>query len=135
MQVGRDTVHHHSSTFQHFQQWNYPISQSFYPSSLAQPWRHRKSVFASTSTSAPPCATVSAPINSCVNVPDGYNDNISSLEPNIDAGNCRFYVHYNCDGPSFDSEYPGYDKLTTQLPEFNDAISSFKCFGRLPNDP
>ncbi|EHK24897.1 uncharacterized protein TRIVIDRAFT_61653 [Trichoderma virens Gv29-8] len=83
----------------------------------------------------PPCATVSAPINSCVNVPDGYNDNISSLEPNIDAGNCRFYVHYNCDGPSFDSEYPGYDKLTTQLPEFNDAISSFKCFGRLPNDP
>lgn len=42
------------------------------------------------------------------------------------------YRHINCNGPSFDSLYPGFDDLTTQLPEFNDQISSWQCYGRLP---
>ncbi|KAH0524880.1 hypothetical protein TsFJ059_007329 [Trichoderma semiorbis] len=80
----------------------------------------------------PPCNTVLSNYNECVNVPDGYNDKISSLQPNKEAGNCRFFQHINCNGPSFDSLYPGFDDLTTQLPEFNDQISSWQCYGRLP---
>ncbi|KAL7913214.1 hypothetical protein GGI35DRAFT_477014 [Trichoderma velutinum] len=80
----------------------------------------------------PPCDTVASNYNDCVNVPNGYNDVISSLQPNKEAGYCRFFKHYNCNGPSFDSLYPGYDKLTVQFPEFNDQISSWQCYGRLP---
>ncbi|KAL7932739.1 hypothetical protein V8C35DRAFT_328343 [Trichoderma chlorosporum] len=79
-----------------------------------------------------PCDTVASNYEVCVNVPDGYNDVISSLQPNQVAGNCRFFKDINCEGPSFDSLYPGFDRLPTQLPEFNDQISSWKCFGRLP---
>ncbi|KAM0262744.1 hypothetical protein ACHAQJ_001538 [Trichoderma viride] len=79
-----------------------------------------------------PCSDVPAPLKACIRVPSGYNDQISAVKPNIEAGNCRFYRDYNCKGPTFDSEYPGFDNIYNQLNKFNDQISSFKCFGRVP---
>ncbi|MBE3049629.1 hypothetical protein IMZ48_45470 [Candidatus Bathyarchaeota archaeon] len=36
---------------------------------------------------------------------------------------------WGCSGDSFESEFPGYANLKEQLPEFNDAISSYRCDG------
>ncbi|CAI6065649.1 unnamed protein product [Clonostachys chloroleuca] len=86
----------------------------------------------------PPCIMIPSPVNNCgmlmyslykVNLPSAWNDRVSALRPDTSVGNCRFYKDYNCYGDFFDVEYPGYSNLVTQLPGWNDKISSFRCFG------
>ncbi|KID84702.1 Beta/gamma crystallin [Metarhizium guizhouense ARSEF 977] len=75
----------------------------------------------------PPCIYMAAPTGRCVNLPSAWNDEVSSLRPDPQIESCRFFQHYNCQGPSFDASYPGYSNLINDVPGFNDQISSFMC--------
>ncbi|KAI9148148.1 AkeP protein [Paramyrothecium foliicola] len=48
------------------------------------------------------CTKVDCPRDSCRALPEGYDDQISSIRPDSTCGNCRFYEHHDCEGRSFE---------------------------------
>ncbi|KAJ7117572.1 hypothetical protein C8R44DRAFT_879133 [Mycena epipterygia] len=89
-----------------------------------------------------PCAKFSGASGQCVNFPDAFNNDISSVGP--DSGqDCFFFVGTGCSGATLGPiRDPGIaDLAEPELPtttsalgssptstNFNDQISSFKCF-------
>ncbi|KAG8428358.1 hypothetical protein J3459_003991 [Metarhizium acridum] len=75
---------------------------------------------------AKPCLYMSCPADKCLDMPTGWNDQVSSLRPDAHCGICTYYQDSSCKGGSFSS---WTSDLEDAPPGWNDKISSFKCFG------
>ncbi|RYC58910.1 hypothetical protein CHU98_g7298 [Xylaria longipes] len=79
------------------------------------------------------CVHIIQPTGECVNLSSDLNDLVTSVGPDADAGDCRFFFDFNCvdnDGfRHFDASSPGFSNLAAQNPGANDQISSYICFG------
>ncbi|KAG8707461.1 hypothetical protein FRC09_001812 [Ceratobasidium sp. 395] len=74
----------------------------------------------------PPCMIVGVPMDTCILMPSGWLNMISSFQPSNGTA-CRLYPNTGCRGQSMCAglTYPGSSDLRTQ--DFNDKLGSFKC--------
>ncbi|KID83143.1 Heat-labile enterotoxin IIA, A chain [Metarhizium guizhouense ARSEF 977] len=79
------------------------------------------------------CLTIQTPPQSCVGVPLEWNDRASTILLSASAGICQFFHDYNCAGASFQSSFPGNDRLDEfDEGRFNNMISSIRCDNTSP---
>ncbi|KAJ7256080.1 hypothetical protein C8J57DRAFT_1517812 [Mycena rebaudengoi] len=72
------------------------------------------------------CQTLNGGSTQCVNVPGGFNDEISSFGPD-DGQDCFIFADAGCVGAQNGPiRFPGISNLKTV--GFNDKMSSWKCF-------
>ncbi|KAI9147122.1 hypothetical protein HJFPF1_13154 [Paramyrothecium foliicola] len=80
------------------------------------------------------CLNVLVPLNSCQNVPGGWNDRISSIRN--DSRNyyhCVWYTDGNCGGTAYDNQEDA--DLSDGNGRMNDSISSWSCRNRHTQPP
>ncbi|KAK3936355.1 hypothetical protein QBC46DRAFT_419446 [Diplogelasinospora grovesii] len=85
------------------------------------------------------CVHIVSPTNVCVPLGSDLNDQVSSVGPDQDAGDCRFNFDAGCTDDNgclhFDTSFPGIADLNTQshfvcgVNNPNDKVTSYQCFG------
>ncbi|KAM3522857.1 hypothetical protein MY4038_008438 [Beauveria bassiana] len=74
------------------------------------------------------CISIATPPQSCVPIPLEWNDRASTILLGASAGICQFFFDYNCAGASFQSSFPGNDRLDEfDEGRFDNMISSIRC--------
>ncbi|KAF1958085.1 hypothetical protein CC80DRAFT_560326 [Byssothecium circinans] len=72
------------------------------------------------------CQNVLVNLDSCANVPNGWNDVISSIRNDSRSNyKCVWYLDSNCNGASYDNQDDA--DLSDGNGRFNDSISSYSC--------
>ncbi|EHK49781.1 uncharacterized protein TrAtP1_007609 [Trichoderma atroviride] len=110
----------------------YLAGSIFAPQASAEPTEAQdvpKVLFCDQTGFNPPCITEIASIGECITLRPQWADKVSSLQPNREAGICRFYKEKYCFGEYIDFEYPGHDNLPAIPGRWNDNIESYECFG------
>ncbi|EHL03025.1 hypothetical protein GLAREA_03922 [Glarea lozoyensis ATCC 20868] len=78
------------------------------------------------------CVHIVQPIGQCIALSSDLNDLVSSVGPDQNAGDCRFFFDFGCSDSNgfrhFDTRFPGISDLS-KVSGANDAISSYQCFG------
>ncbi|XWX00543.1 hypothetical protein V2A60_008563 [Cordyceps javanica] len=83
--------------------------------------------------SAGECITIKTPAQSCVPVPLAWNDKASTILISASAGICQFFSDYGCAGASFQSSFPGNDRLDEfDGGRFDKVLSSIRCDNASP---
>ncbi|KAK3319884.1 hypothetical protein B0T19DRAFT_488114 [Cercophora scortea] len=72
------------------------------------------------------CRNALVDLDRCTNVPDGWNDRISSIRNDSKSYyKCTWFIDGNCEGASYDNQEDA--NLADGNGKFNDAISSYSC--------
>ncbi|KAF2681002.1 hypothetical protein K458DRAFT_420920 [Lentithecium fluviatile CBS 122367] len=72
------------------------------------------------------CRNVLVNLDTCTNVPSGWNDVISSIRNDSRSNyKCTWYLNANCGGSSYDNQDDA--NLADGNGKFNDSISSYSC--------
>ncbi|PGH27991.1 hypothetical protein AJ80_00246 [Polytolypa hystricis UAMH7299] len=72
------------------------------------------------------CRNQLVTLDSCANVPSGWNDRISSIRNDSKTYyKCLWYLDANCKGGSYDNQEDA--NLADGNGRFNDSISSYSC--------